>query len=215
MKQPVRKSSTREEIMGLLKTNGAMSVAQLAKQLEMTEMGVRRHLYAMQQDHLLDTEMVRQQMGRPLQMYRLSDAGDERFPKQYHQLILDLLQEMESWQDENSVHRLFEGRRQSMLEKYAPLVQGKNFEERVEALGHIQDSNGYMVETEQADDGSWLLHEYNCPIAQVAQQYKEPCACELALFQDLLDSDVERTECLAERGQRCTYKIRPRADKQE
>ncbi|MEW9107650.1 ArsR family transcriptional regulator, partial [Paenibacillus sp.] len=46
MKQPVRKSSTREEIMSLLKTNGAMSVAQLAKQLEMTEMGVRRHLYA-------------------------------------------------------------------------------------------------------------------------------------------------------------------------
>ncbi|MCY9528093.1 Predicted transcriptional regulator, ArsR family [Paenibacillus sp. cl6col] len=215
MKQPVRKLSTREEIMGLLKTNGAMSVAQLAKQLEMTEMGVRRHLYAMQQDHLLDTEMVRQQMGRPLQMYRLSDTGDERFPKQYHQLILDLLQEMESWQDENSVQRLFEGRKQSMLEKYTPLVQGKNFEARLEALGHIQDSNGYMVETEQVDDGSWLLHEYNCPIAQVAQQYKEPCACELALFRDLLDSDVERTECLAERGQRCTYKIRPRTDKQE
>ncbi|MBG9735834.1 helix-turn-helix transcriptional regulator [Paenibacillus alvei] len=212
MKQPVRKSSTREEIMSLLKTNGAMSVAQLAKQLEMTEMGVRRHLYAMQQEHMLDTEMVRQQMGRPLQMYRLSDTGDEQFPKQYHQLILDLLQEMESWQDENSVHRLFEGRRQSMLEKYVPLVQGKNLEERVEALGHIQDSNGYMVETEKADDGSWLLHEYNCPIAQVAQHYKEPCACELALFQDLLDGDVERTECLAERGQRCTYKIRPRTN---
>lgn len=120
MKQPVRKSSTREEIMGLLKTNGAMSVAQLAKQLEMTEMGVRRHLYAMQQDHLLDTEMVRQQMGRPLQMYRLSDTGDERFPKQYHQLILDLLQEMESWQDENSVQRLFEGRNSRCWKIRAP-----------------------------------------------------------------------------------------------
>ncbi|MCE5171355.1 transcriptional regulator [Paenibacillus profundus] len=210
MKQPERKVTTRQKLLTLLKTNGSMSVAQLAKELGMTEMGVRRHLYAMQQEHLLVTDMVRQPMGRPLQMYRLSDNGNERFPKQYHQLILDLLKEMESWQEKNGVQRLFEGRKQSLLEKYAPQLSQKSFDERVQALGNIQDMNGYMVETEPVDDGSWLLHEYNCPIAQVTQLYKEPCACELALFRDLLEADVERTECLAEQGQRCTYRIKRR-----
>ncbi|WGU94876.1 transcriptional regulator [Paenibacillus dendritiformis] len=209
MKQSDSKTSTRQQMLMLLKTNGAMSAAQLAIQLNMTEMGVRRHLYALEEEGLLETEMVRQPMGRPLRTYRLSTQGDEQFPKQYHQLILDLLKEMEVW-PEDGVGKLFESRKQSLIEKYAPQMGQSSLDERVEALGTIQDHNGYMVETEQEEDGSWLLHEYNCPIAQVAQHYKQPCACELALFRELLDADVTRTECIAEQGKRCTYRIRKR-----
>ncbi|QDM47204.1 HTH domain-containing protein [Paenibacillus thiaminolyticus] len=194
----------------LLKTNGAMSAAQLAIELNMTEMGVRRHLYALEEEGLLETEMVRQPMGRPLRTYRLSTQGDEQFPKQYHQLILDLLKEMEVWPEDDGIGKLFESRKQSLLAKYAPQMGQSSLDKRVEALGTIQEHNGYMVETEQEEDGSWLLHEYNCPIAQVAQHYKQPCACELALFRELLDADVTRTECIAEQGQRCTYRIRKR-----
>ncbi|MBG9793281.1 transcriptional regulator [Paenibacillus dendritiformis] len=194
----------------LLKTNGAMSAAQLAVELDMTEMGVRRHLYSLEEEGLLETEMVRQPMGRPLRTYRLSTQGDEQFPKQYHQLILDLLKEMEVWPEEEGIGKLFESRKQSLIQKYAPHMGQSSLEERVKALGSIQDHNGYMVETEREEDGSWLLHEYNCPIAQVAQHYKQPCACELALFRELLDADVIRTECIAEQGKRCTYRIRKR-----
>lgn len=210
MKQSDSKMSTRQQMLMLLKTNGAMSAAQLAIELNMTEMGVRRHLYTLEEEGLLKTEMVRQPMGRPLRTYRLSTQGDEQFPKQYHQLILDLLKEMEVWPEDDGIGRLFESRKQSLLAKYAPQMGQSSLDERVEALGTIQDHNGYMVETEQEKDGSWLLHEYNCPIAQVAQHYKQPCACELALFRELLDADVTRTECIAEQGQRCTYRIRKR-----
>ena len=192
----------------LLKTNGSMSAAQLAVELNMTEMGVRRHLYSLEEEGMLEIEMVRQPMGRPLRTYRLSTQGDEQFPKQYHQLILDLLREMEVWPEEEGIGKLFESRKQSLIEKYAPQMGQSSLDERVEALGTIQDNNGYMVETEREDDGSWLLHEYNCPIAQVAQHYKQPCACELALFRELLDADVTRIECIAEQGKRCTYRIR-------
>ncbi|WII36149.1 helix-turn-helix transcriptional regulator [Paenibacillus thiaminolyticus] len=210
MKQSDSKMSTRQQMLMLLKTNGAMSAAQLAIELNMTEMGVRRHLYTLEEEGLLETEMVRQPMGRPLRTYRLSTQGDEQFPKQYHQLVLDLLKEMEVWPEDEGIGKLFESRKQSLLAKYTPQMGQSSLDERVEALGTIQDHNGYMVETEQEEDGSWLLHEYNCPIAQVAQHYKQPCACELALFRELLDADVTRTECIAEQGQRCTYRIRKR-----
>ncbi|WCF06839.1 HTH domain-containing protein [Paenibacillus thiaminolyticus] len=210
MKQSDSKMSTRQQMLMLLKTNGAMSAAQLAIELNMTEMGVRRHLYTLEEEGLLETEMVRQPMGRPLRTYRLSTQGDEQFPKQYHQLVLDLLKEMEVWPEDEGIGKLFESRKQSLLAKYTPQMGQSSLDERVVALGTIQDHNGYMVETEQEEDGSWLLHEYNCPIAQVAQHYKQPCACELALFRELLDADVTRTECIAEQGQRCTYRIRKR-----
>lgn len=208
MKQSDTKTSTRQQMLMLLKTNGSMSAAQLAVELNMTEMGVRRHLYSLEEEGMLEIEMVRQPMGRPLRTYRLSTQGDEQFPKQYHQLILDLLREMEVWPEEEGIGKLFESRKQSLIEKYAPQMGQSSLDERVEALGTIQDNNGYMVETEREEDGSWLLHEYNCPIAQVAQHYKQPCACELALFRELLDADVTRIECIAEQGMRCTYRIR-------
>ncbi|WP_195571700.1 helix-turn-helix transcriptional regulator [Paenibacillus sp. 1001270B_150601_E10] len=212
-----RKPSTRGMLLHLIKTNGSMSAAQLAEQLGMTEMGVRRYLTQYVEEGVLETEQVRQPMGRPLQMYHLSSLGDERFPKQYHQLVLDLLKEVEKLPvpDEDAaakgsdrIGQLFAGRQETLLDKYMPHMKGKSLDERIQELGNIQDSNGYMVETEQQQDGTWLLHEYNCPIAQVADRYEEPCACELALFQQLLQADVERTECLAKQGRRCTYRIK-------
>lgn len=217
-----RKPSTRGMLLHLIKTNGSMSAAQLADSLGMTEMGVRRYLTQYVEEGVLETEQVRQPMGRPLQMYHLSSLGDERFPKQYHQLVLDLLKEVEKWPSKedkassgnNQIGQLFAGRQETLLNKYMPHMADKSLDERVQELSNIQDSNGYMVETQQQQDGSWLLHEYNCPIAQVADRYEAPCACELALFKQLLQADVERTECLAKQGRRCTYRIAP-AGKEE
>ena len=197
-------------LLNLLKTNGAMSAAQLAERLGMTEMGVRRHLYLLVEQQSVNIELVRQSVGRPLQLFRLSSEGDERFPKYYHQLALDMLGEIETWDDsgEDVVQRLFEGRQRTLRQRYEPRMAHLSLDQRVNELRSIQDSNGYMVETEKLDDGSWLLYEYNCPIAQVADRYEEPCRCELALFRELLGTDrVERTECLAKQGMRCTYHI--------
>ena len=68
---------------------------------------------------------------------------------------------------------------------------------------------GYMAEVEDGADAGeeFVLHEYNCPIAQVAGRYQQACQCELALFRELLGTKVERTECLAKGGGKCTYRI--------
>ncbi|MNG33156.1 hypothetical protein D3C84_1193390 [compost metagenome] len=64
-----------------------------------------------------------------------------------------------------------------------------------------------MVEIEPAEAGGYQLHEFNCPIAQVAKPYQQACTCELQLFEELLQARVERTECLAKGGAKCTYAI--------
>lgn len=198
-----QESSTRKTIVKMLKTGGPLGVSDMAKRLAITEMAVRRHLNTLERDGYIDSHIVRQSMGRPMHVYRLTEAAEDLFPKNYHTLALDLLGELE---DEQAVGKLFEKRKEKLLQKYEASMEGMPLEERVEKLADIQNANGYMVDWERMEDG-FLLQEYNCPISQVANQYGEACECEKQLFEGLLKTKVERTECLAKGGGKCVYHI--------
>lgn len=207
-------TSTRRTILTLLKTRGALLVSEMAKSLQITEMAVRRHLNTLERDGLIRSTLVRQAVGRPSLIYELTELADNQFPKKYQSLMLDLLQELDERNtsadaatEVTTVNMLFDGRKQKMLESYQPRMEGKKLGERVAELAEIQNSNGYMAQLEQDESGDYILHEHNCPITEVAQIYNHACQCELTLFQELLGTDVSRTDCLAEGGQRCTYRI--------
>ncbi|MDO7906046.1 transcriptional regulator [Paenibacillus sp. JX-17] len=201
--------STRQLLMTLLKTKGPIAVSRLAAELGITEMGVRRHLNQMEKDGYIETTVVRQAMGRPTFLYALTEHGHEQFPRNYSHLLLELLEELDDSQGSQAVHQLFDGRKHKMLDRYGPKMEGRDLSERVAELTSIQHAGGYMAHWEQEKDGSYTLYEYNCPINEVARRYQHACACEQSLFQELLQAEVTRTECLALGGSCCKYRIQP------
>lgn len=199
--------STRDTILHMLKTQGPLSAKSIASTLLVTEMAVRRHLGSLEKEGVIETELIRQAMGRPLALYRLSPHAESLFPNKYSTLTLDLLDELAEEAGEELVTRLFERRRDKLRQRYESGVSGKELADRVRTLTDIQNDNGYMAECEQTDDGKYVIKEHNCPISQVANQYNQACSCELELFSSLLQAKVERTECLASGGCRCVYVI--------
>jgi predicted ArsR family transcriptional regulator len=201
-------TSTRKVLLTLMKTKGSSSVNEMAKELGITEMAIRRHLNMLERDGLIEAKLTRQAMGRPMHLYSLTLLADDLFPKNYHHLTLDLLGELDSADGNNMAGQLFERRKQRLLQKYMGRMEGKDLVDRVAELADIQNANGYMVRWETDDAGCYVFTEYNCPIAQVAKQYNEACHCELALFRNLLGAEVERTECLTKGGNKCTYLVK-------
>ncbi|MDP5275724.1 helix-turn-helix transcriptional regulator [Chengkuizengella axinellae] len=202
-----QEASTRKIILTMLKTKGSLSVSEMAKQLSITEMAVRRHLNTLDRDKLITSELVRKSMGRPTHIYSLTKKADDLFPKNYHKLTLDILDELISEFGNDAVDKLFEGRENKLFIKYDQRMNGKTLETKVEELVEIQKETGYMAECDLDEQGNFVLMEYNCPIAQVADQYQQACDCELSLFKKLLETDVERTECIAKGGNKCTYVV--------
>ncbi|GJM77813.1 DeoR family transcriptional regulator [Paenibacillus sp. HMSSN-139] len=202
--------STRERILHLMKTAGPLSAKELTTELQITEMAVRRHLGTMERDGLIESKMIRQTPGRPTAVYGLTDLAEGLFPKKYHSLTLDLLDELAEESGEDMVDRLFDRRKEKLSRKYMADMQGKTLNDKVRTLSEIQNDNGYMTELQQTDGGEYVLMEHNCPISQIANRYNHACDCELNLFESLLDADVERTECLAQQGKKCVYVIRQR-----
>ncbi|EES72551.1 transcriptional regulator, ArsR family [Paenibacillus sp. oral taxon 786 str. D14] len=202
--------STRERILHLMKTAGPLSAKELTTELQITEMAVRRHLGTMERDGLIESKMIRQTAGRPTAVYGLTELAEGLFPKRYHSLTLDLLDELAEESGEDMVDRLFDRRKEKLSRKYMSEMQGKSLTEKVRTLSEIQNDNGYMTELQETDHGEYVLMEHNCPISQIANRYNHACDCELKLFESLLDADVERTECLAQQGRKCVYVIRQR-----
>ncbi|OLO28570.1 ArsR family transcriptional regulator [Alkalihalophilus pseudofirmus] len=204
-------SSTREQILQLLKKHKSLTVAHLASSLGITEMAVRRHLSTLERDQMVETKIVRQAMGRPSTLYSLSKEGEEVFPRNYAALTLGFLKDIEKLNGKQMIDDLFELRRQRMKEELEVRFKGKSFDERIQELANLQTKNGYMVEWEKTDDGIIHFKEYNCPISQIAEEFPVACACEQSLFQDLLETEeIECETCMAiNETPHCYYKIKP------
>lgn len=210
--QQQEESSTRRKLLDLLKMNGDCTVAELASRLGLTAMAVRKHIQTLERDGLVQSYQVRQAMGRPLRRYVLHDRADDLFPKNYPQLALELLNELEDRSGgATMIESLFQGRRDKLAQRHgARMARLTALAGRVAELGAIQSAAGYMTEWEADGEGGYRLYEYNCPIAQIARQHRQACECEQQLFEQLLGAEVERTECLADGQRRCTYAIKPK-----
>ncbi|MFZ5815665.1 MAG: helix-turn-helix transcriptional regulator [Bacillota bacterium] len=203
-------TSTRREIINILRTVGPLTVGELGERLGITHVAVRRHLTSLERDGLVTSVQERLPMGRPTRVYSLTEAADSLFPKKYGAFTLELL-DFISQQGEDLVEAFFSRRGASMVEKYGPEVTtGGSLEERVARLAEVQQANGYLAEWEKAGDELLVLKEFNCPVHQVSKKYPHACHHELEFFKAVLGTDqVERVECIAKGGQCCRYTIKP------
>lgn len=203
-------TSTRREIINILRTVGPLTVGELGERLGITHVAVRRHLTSLERDGLVSSVQERLPMGRPTRVYSLTEAADSLFPKKYGAFTLELLDFM-SQQGAEMVESFFAIRGEAMVNKYGPEVTaGSSLAERVARLTEVQQANGYLAEWEKGDGDLLVLKEFNCPVHQVSKKYPHACHHELEFFKTVLGTDqVERVECIAKGGQSCRYTIKP------
>jgi predicted ArsR family transcriptional regulator len=204
-----KSSSTRDLILHMLKIKGSLTVGDMAEEVGITEMAVRRHLNTLERDNLIQTRLVRQAMGRPTNVYSLSEEADNIFPKNYHDLSLELLQDIQELQGTKMVEALFNRRMQRLEESYVDSVASNpSFDDKMKRLAQLQNEKGYMVQIEKDEKtGKYFFVESNCPISTVAKEYNYACSCEKALFQKVLDAEVEQDSCMATGADNCVYVI--------
>jgi len=203
------KDNTRRQILEYLKVHGRATVDEIATAAGITSMGVRRHLLALENADLVKMELERRPMGRPTHVYQLTESADALFPKNYHQLALNLLDSLVETDGAQKITQLFERRKEKLLAAYAPRMEGKDLEGRVAELARIMTENGYMADWKKFDEG-FVITEHNCAIFQIAQKFDQPCLYELAFIKDLLGRRVEVTRefHMASGDTCCAYIIR-------
>jgi predicted ArsR family transcriptional regulator len=204
--------NTRQHILALLKRSGAgLTADDLAQRLGISAVAVRKHLTALERDHLVTAELQRRPMGRPTYLYHPTAQAQELFPNDYANLATHILELIRRMDGDRKVDAIFHQRAEALAAELAARVQGATLPERLQEVAQILEEQGYMPEIQPLKEGPqrFLLTEYHCPIFQVAKTFQQACTCELDVLLKVLQADVERCEHRMLGHPRCSYFITP------
>jgi DeoR family transcriptional regulator, suf operon transcriptional repressor len=202
-------ATTKEKILNLIKANKQMTVLTLSEQLTITEMAVRRHLQVLETDGLLISIMKKNMTGRPSRIYQLTEKGEEFFPKQYKQIGLDLLQEINRI-DPTIINEAIISRQDRLVKRFRSRLEGKDFDGQIHEMVKIQSELGFMAEkSESTSEGTAQIKQSNCPYLEIAKDFPEICRNEHKLFEELLGTqNIEKISSLSKGDNCCHYVIR-------
>ncbi|MDQ0268338.1 helix-turn-helix transcriptional regulator [Cytobacillus purgationiresistens] len=204
----VQINSTKDKVLHLLKKESSMTVNDLRDRLKITHMAVRKHLTALENIGFVCSKESKQSIGRPIQIYFLTEKGEKFFPKNYEGISLEFLQDIKEMYGNSAVDALFKKREERLTVEYSERLADKTSEEKIAELVKIQNEKGYMADVDQVDEQTYELTEYNCPILTVASSYKTACHCETQMLKSVLDTDqVNRVNCKTEGNDHCKFQI--------
>jgi predicted ArsR family transcriptional regulator len=202
------KKSTKDKILELLKKDGFMSVNDLTNRLSITHMAVRKHLSQLEKDALIQASELKQPVGRPLQIYSLTEKGERLFAKNYEGITLEFLRYLQELHGQESIDMLFHKREERLTKELSTKLTPFSGAERVKELISIQNKKGYMADLIQTSPDTFELIEHNCPILAVAQVYTVACTCETKMLQNVLQTDdITRKSCKTDGSHHCTFFI--------
>jgi predicted ArsR family transcriptional regulator len=201
--------AARERLLVLLKTRGPQTAADLGQALGITGEAARQQLARLAADGLVEATAEPRGVGRPTQLWSLTEKGNARFPDAHAELTAQLLRTIRSQLGEEALERLIAARADESLASYTAILEGAdNLGERVRRLAEARTREGYMAEC-QPTQGGYLLVENHCPICVAATACQGFCQAERDVFQQALGDDVsvERTEHIIGGDRRCAYRI--------
>lgn len=199
---------TRLRILEILKEQGDLTVAEMARQLGMAPVSVRHHLDVLQGEQLICSPRVRRHgtVGRPRQVYALTEAANAYFPRNHGILAGKLLEEIKGVLPPAELQRLFERLADSMAAEARPLQPDATLKQRVERAVEFLNEKGYLARYELVGD-QYTLYTLNCPYQGIAEQHRELCGMDKRLLDRLIGGSPIVVTRMSEGACSCAYRV--------
>jgi predicted ArsR family transcriptional regulator len=204
--------AVRKHILEILKEREGATVAELADCLSMAPVSVRHHLDILQGDNLICVGRLERKgnVGRPQQVYALTDEAAEHFPDNFAALAAGLVRQLKRVLAPEQVESAFHAMAHEFARPLAGELASLTTEERLERVAQFLNERGYLArwELDQTDpDGGYLLHKCNCPYTGISDEHNELCVMDQALINELVGQPCRRIHSLAKDGRCCTYRV--------
>jgi predicted ArsR family transcriptional regulator len=196
----------------LLRNKEGLTVEDLAKGLGITDNAVRQHLTALERDGIVVKGETQSTGGRPEQLFELTTAGHELFPRHYSWFADLLISSLREEQGTEALRTRLEGMGKAVGRQVAIGLTGvKDRAERIRALSGIMRDLGYQSgSVDPANEKLPAIEATNCVFHSLAQRYPEVCYFDLAFMSEIVGRDAIHDECMVRGGSVCRFKFKER-----
>ena len=225
MKSTVQSPSGASGVVGLseacgrvaraLLHGGPATAAELADQLELSTVAVRRHLDALiERGYVESSEQApfgpRRRLGRgrgrPARFYTVTALGRDAFESSYDDVAVEALRFLRDRFGDDAVAEFARQRAEVLVERYRGSVAPRPDAKQATALADLLTADGYAASLEDGPLGLQII-QHHCPVAHVAEEFPQFCEAEREAFSELLGVRVTRLSTLASGGGVCTSVI--------
>jgi predicted ArsR family transcriptional regulator len=185
------------QFVDLLRSRGAMSVADLSAACDVTATAVRQRLTRLMSQGLVEREAQRAGRGRPSHRYSLTEKARRQAGNNFADLAILLWNQIREVKDVEVRRGLLQRLATGMAEMYADQVQGETTDERMESLRELFAERSVPMTVTPAGEtsGTAQLTVVDCPYPKLAEQDRGICALERMMFAELLNTPLRLSEC--------------------
>ena len=196
----------------LLEHKDGLGIDSVAAQMTISRTAVQQHFLVLEKEGLIKRHDRVKTHGRPSIRYVLTDAGVHHFPKDYlgfsHVLLQTLKEELGA--ERLTVYLKTLGVK--LAQSYIPRFEGKSGHERILIMTELMHELGFHARLFQDGQSEKVeIRAYNCIYHDLARQFEELCAFDLALIEELLGNSYEKKielhGCIAKGCGCCCFKI--------
>jgi DeoR family suf operon transcriptional repressor len=198
---------TKEKIFQALRTQGRMTVSELASAVKITPIAVRHHLTSLQAKGMIEVRDERHGVGRPRQVYKLTPRAQERNTTRYYQFTTLLLDQLKEHLPPEMVEKLLREVATSMAGAWKAELDALPLPRRLERLVELLTLEGFVAHVEATGAGQYCLSELACPYSRISHSHPEVCMLDASMISRALGIPVERISCIRTGADACAYSI--------
>ena len=156
-------------IIGALKTSNGLSIPELASELDLSYMGVKKHCVKLVDLGYLKTwRLPKTGVGRPQMVYLLTKKCDELFPQAGADTVVQLLNGVKQFFGESSPEKLFFHHFESLRLKWTKQVsKGNSLVEKATRLADLRDKDGCFSRCKYDNKLGFRIEEYHHPMQEL------------------------------------------------
>ena len=187
-------------LKALLREKNGLTIDSIAKNLEITRTAVKQHLTTLLELNLVCRGDVEGGIGRPCQLYKISDEGKNLFPKQYSWFSTLLVKSLYERLGENGLKKFLEELAATVALPLLERTRNKEGTELLEEVIRLMNELGY-----EARLNNGKIEAGNCVYHDVAKSCPTVCQFDIELLSRLTNSNVEHEECVVRGGRVCRF----------
>lgn len=196
--------SNREKILESLGITRQATIQKIADQLDVNPITVRHHLLRMQNEGLVTSNEQRAGVGRPHLVFQLTNQGRQRISTNYHQLVNNLLDSVQTLFGRQASSELLVAVGQEMAKSYDLEINEENLPGTMNSFCDMMANEGFQIEWELKDNRV-IIRNTSCPYYNLENSNREICLLDQSFFSTLLGKELQLEQFTIESDSNCSH----------